>query len=52
MCEEHDDCECCDKWWYITAIVAIVVFGIYKTSELYFDRIEILQKQSQVVIEK
>lgn len=41
-----------EKWYYITAIVGIIMFGIYKTTELYFDRLDKLQQQSQVVIER
>lgn len=51
MCDDNDY-QCSDKWGYIALIVGIITLGIYKTAELYFDRIEILQKQSQVVIEK
>lgn len=40
------------KWYYITVLVAIIMYGSYKITELYFDRIEILQKQSQVIIDK
>lgn len=45
-----DDTE--SAWTGIVLIVAILTYGVYKTTELYFDRMEILQKQSQVVIEK
>lgn len=40
------------KWYYIMVIIAIIMFGVYKTVELSFDRLEILQKNSQVVITK
>lgn len=54
MCD-NDEKDCSDndnKWLSIVIIVGILTYGVYKTTELYFDRIEILQKQSQVVIEK
>ncbi len=41
-----------DKWYAIACITAIIMYGGYKMMELYFDRIEILQKNSQIVIER
>ncbi|MEM2159458.1 MAG: hypothetical protein QXN55_00710 [Candidatus Nitrosotenuis sp.] len=41
-----------EKWRYAVVITAIVMFGLYEITELTFDRIERLQKNSQVVIEK
>lgn len=49
-----DECECnsSDKWTCIAIIVVVVTFGIYKMTELYYDKMIELQKLSQVVVEK
>lgn len=41
-----------EKWYFISIIVAIIMFGMYEIVELTFDRLEILQKNSQVVISR
>lgn len=41
-----------NKWYYVTVIVITICYSLYKMEELYFDRMEILQKQSQVVVER
>ena len=40
------------KWYFITAIVGIIMFGIYKTTEMSLDRMEHMQEVSRQVIEK
>lgn len=40
------------KWVLITTIVAVIMVGIYKTTELAFDRMERMQEVSRQVIER
>lgn len=40
------------KWYHVAIIATILMLGMYKIAELCFDRLEVLQKQSQVVIER
>lgn len=41
-----------NKYYWITIIVGIIMFGIYKTTELAFDRMEHMQQVSREVIVK
>lgn len=39
------------NWFAIITIVTIIMVGLYMITDLYFDRIDQIQKQSQVIIE-
>jgi hypothetical protein len=41
-----------DKWLAVVIIAVTLMTGLYKITELSFDRLERLQKQSQVIVEK
>jgi len=40
------------KWYWIAVIVATIMFGVYKTTELVFNRLDHIQQLSREVIEK
>ena len=40
------------KWYFIIVIVGIVVLGVYKIADSYFDHMEHMQEVSRQVIEK
>ena len=50
--EEHKCSTCSSRWYFITLIIAIIVFGLYEMESLFFDRMEKMQQTSRQVIER